>query len=87
MGTHGGRGIIMLSVKVLPKGQITLPKQIRTDLHINIGDTLVLEEKAKKVILRKGKTIFDYAGTLPNPGMSIDEMREKAIGAEAEDNV
>lgn len=77
----------MLSVKVLPKGQITLPKQIRTDLCIHVGDTLVLEERAEKVILKKGKTLFDYAGTLSNPGMSIDEMRERAIDAEANDNV
>ena len=77
----------MFSVKILPKGQITLPKQIRMDLHLHVGDTLVLEEKDKKVILKKGKTIFDYAGTLSNPGMSINEMRERAIAAEAKDNV
>ena len=69
----------MKAVKVLPKGQITLPKEIRKDLNIKEGDTLVVEKADGDIILRKGKTIFDYAGTLPNLGMSIEEMREKAI--------
>ena len=69
----------MQAVKVLPKGQITLPKKIRTELHIKEGDTLIIERTDNEVILKKGKTIFDYAGTLPNLGMSIEKMREKAI--------
>jgi antitoxin PrlF len=69
----------MQAVKVLSKGQITLPKEIRENLNIKEGDTLLLEKVDGEVILKKGKTIFDYAGTLPNLGMSIEEMREKAI--------
>ncbi|MDA8089342.1 MAG: AbrB/MazE/SpoVT family DNA-binding domain-containing protein [Nitrospiraceae bacterium] len=68
----------MQSVKVLPKGQITLPKKMRDKFGINIGDALVLEESKDGIVLKKGKTIFDYAGTLPNPGISIEEMIEKA---------
>ena len=69
----------MQAVKVLSKGQITLPKKIRKGLHIEEGDTLIIEQTDKEVILRKGKTIFDYAGKLPNLGISIEDMREKAI--------
>jgi AbrB family looped-hinge helix DNA binding protein len=69
----------MKVVKVLPKGQITLPKKIRESLHVKEGDTLIIEKKDGDVILKKGKTIFDYAGTLPNLGISIEKMREKAI--------
>lgn len=68
----------MQAVKVLPKGQITLPKKIRDKLNIKVGDALVLEEGREGIILKKGKTIFDYAGTLPNLGMSVREMIEKA---------
>lgn len=32
----------MLAVKVLPKGQITLPKEVRQKLHIQVGDTLLM---------------------------------------------
>jgi AbrB family looped-hinge helix DNA binding protein len=69
----------MQAVKVLPKGQITLPKTVRKKLGIKEGDSLVLEEEKGRIVLKKGKTIFDYIGVLPNLGMSIEEMREKAI--------
>jgi AbrB family looped-hinge helix DNA binding protein len=69
----------MKAVKVLPKGQITLPKEIRKDFNIKEGDTLVVEKKDGDIILRKGKTIFDYIGFLPKPDIPIEEMIEKAI--------
>jgi AbrB family looped-hinge helix DNA binding protein len=69
----------MKVVKVLPKGQITLPKEIRKDLNIKEGDTLVVEKTDGDIILRKGKTIFDYIGFLPKPDIPIEEMIEKAI--------
>ncbi|OHB47959.1 MAG: hypothetical protein A2106_02845 [Planctomycetes bacterium GWF2_40_8] len=75
----------MQTVKVLPKGQITIPKDVRKQMGIKVGDTLVIEETDDKVVLKKGKTIFDYAGTLPDIGMSIKEMREKAIEEVAKD--
>jgi len=77
----------MKVVKVLSKGQITLPKKIRESLHIKEGDTLLIEKKGGDIILKKGKTIFDYAGTLPNLGISIEEMREKAIEKAVRDRV
>ena len=69
----------MLAVKVLPKGQITLPKEVRQKLNIQVGDTLLMDSVGEQVIFRKGKTIFDFKGVLPNLGMSIDEIREKAV--------
>ncbi len=68
----------MTVVKVLPKGQITIPKKIRKHMHIEVGDTLELEESKGNIILKKGKTIFDYIGSLPDLGMSTEEMIEKA---------
>jgi AbrB family looped-hinge helix DNA binding protein len=68
----------MQAVKVLPKWQITIPKRVREKLKIRVGDTVVVEEREGEVVLRKGKTIFDYAESLPNLGMNIDEVREKA---------
>ena len=69
----------MQTVKVLPKGQITLPKKVRKKLKIGVGDRLLIEEEEEKIVLKKGKTIFDYIGTLPSLGMSIEKMREKAV--------
>lgn len=75
----------MPAVKVLPKGQITLPKEVRQSMGIEVGDTLVLEKEEGKVLLKKGKTIFDYVGSLPSLGLSIEEMREKAVEKAAKD--
>ena len=69
---------MVTTVKVLPKGQITLPRKLRADMHINEGDTLVLEQTADGVIIRRGKTIFDFLGVLPSKGLSIEKIREQA---------
>ena len=70
----------MISVKVLPKYQITIPKVIREKMHLHLGDALVIEEEDKEtMIIKKGKTIYDYVGSLPNLGISIEKIREKAI--------
>ena len=68
----------MQAVKVLPKWQITIPKNVREKLKIHVGDTIVVEERKGEIVLKKGKTIFDYAQSLPNLGMTVDEIREKA---------
>ena len=73
------------TVKVLPKGQITLPRKLRAALRINEGDTLVLEQTKDAVVLRKGKTIHDFLGALPSKGMTVVEMREKAASAVAKE--
>ena len=69
----------MLAVKVLPKGQITLPKEVRRKLDIQVGDTLLMDADGEMVFFRKGKTIFDFKGVLHSMGMTIDEIREKEV--------
>jgi AbrB family looped-hinge helix DNA binding protein len=73
----------MQAVKVLPKWQITIPKRVREKLKIRVGDTIVVEEREGEIVLKKGKTIFDYAQSLPGLGMTVDEIREKAIAGVA----
>jgi len=68
----------MQAVKVLPKWQITIPKKVREKLKIRVGDTMVIEEKEGGIVLKKGKTIFDYAESLPNLGITVEEIRERA---------
>jgi AbrB family looped-hinge helix DNA binding protein len=68
----------MQAVKVLPKWQITIPKKAREKLKIRVGDTMVVEEREGAIVLKKGKTIFDYTESLPSLGLTIDEMRAKA---------
>ena len=73
----------MQAVKVLSKWQITIPKGVREKLKIRVGDTIVVEEREGEIVLKKGKTIFDYAQSLPGLGMTVDEIREKAIAGVA----
>ena len=68
----------MQAVKVLPKGQITLPKEMRKSLGIKEGDTLVIEKSDGDIIIKKGKTIHDYIGFLSKPAVPIEEVIEKA---------
>ena len=68
----------MQAIKVLPKWQITIPKKLREKLKIRVGDTVIMEEREGEIVLKKGKTIYDYAESLPNMGMTVDEIREKA---------
>ena len=68
----------MRAVKVLPKGQITIPKSIRKKFNISVGDPLLIQEKGGEIILKKTKTIFDFIGILPDSGLSISEIRDKA---------
>ncbi len=75
----------MQAVKVLPKWQITIPKKAREKLKIRVGDTMVMEEREGEIVLKKGKTIFDYTESLPSLGMTIDEMRAKAAAEVARD--
>ena len=75
----------MHAVKVLPKWQITIPKRVREKQKIHVGDTIVVEEREGEIVLKKGKTIFDYAQSLPDLGMTVDEIREKAIAGVAHD--
>jgi AbrB family looped-hinge helix DNA binding protein len=76
----------MQAIKVLPKGQITLPKNIRKRLKIAVGDPLLLDEKDGEIILKKTRTIFDYAGFLPDIGISIEDIIEKANTEAANEN-
>ena len=68
----------MQAVKVLPKGQITLPNEIRKHMNIKVGDKLVVEEADGNIVLKKGKTIHDYIGFLAKPDIPIEDMIEKA---------
>ena len=52
-----------ISVKVGPKGQITIPSEARKMFDIKEGDTIiVLGEKEKGIVLVNSDKIFDILG-------------------------
>jgi AbrB family looped-hinge helix DNA binding protein len=77
----------MQAVKVLPKGQITLPKKVRKKFGIRPGDSLIIEEDREKIVLKKGKTIYDYIGFLPKPEIPIEEMIERSVAEAVKERV
>ncbi len=66
-------------VRVSIRGQVAIPKSIREKLSIKEGDILIFEEREGKVYIRRVKSFFDFEGSLPSLGLSIDEIREKAM--------
>ncbi len=69
-------------VKVSPKGQITIPKEIRKMFAIESGDTLAIFATEDGITLQPvTETIFDLIGTIPIPKegpLTIDAIRESA---------
>lgn len=53
----------IISVKVGPKGQITIPIEARKMFDINEGDTLmVLGDKSRGIALIKADSLYDVIG-------------------------
>lgn len=78
----------MKTVRVLSKGQITIPKKLREKLGIKIGEKLIIEEREEGILIKKTKTIFDIAGTIKiKENISIEDLIEEARTKMGEENV
>lgn len=75
---------------VTSKGQITLPKDVRDDLHLKEGDRVSFEKIGGRYVLRpQNRSVTDLAGALHRPGqkaMTIREMDDALGQAMAEDD-
>lgn len=61
-----------VQVKVLQKGKITIPVEIRNRLAIKEGDALTLEVKGGRLILHPPKTV-------PNPTELLSGLAEGVV--------
>ena len=69
----------MVLAKVLPRDKSPSPKKIRERLGIKEGDIISLEEVEDSVMLKKGKTLFDVAGTIEiERDVSLRDLIEEA---------
>jgi len=70
----------MSEAKVTSKGQITLPKEIRTKLGLRQGDRVrfVIEDDGRVRLLPAKRDISELVGILPRPkrSISLEEMDE-----------
>lgn len=67
----------IVSVKVGPKGQITMPKEAREMFDIKEGDTLmVMGDKARGIAIVKADTLYDLMEGQTN-GWNAKSWRNK----------
>lgn len=80
----------MSTATVTSKGQITLPKDVRDDLHLKEGDRVAFEKIDGRYVLRpQNRNIMEFAGILHRPdqkAMTIRDMDEALGKALAEDD-
>ena len=48
---------IIKTIKVSDKGQIALPVEVRESADINVGDSLILIQKGKRIMIEKTEMI------------------------------
>jgi AbrB family looped-hinge helix DNA binding protein len=68
-----------VQAKVTSKGQITVPAEVREQLGLGKGDSLVFETKGEYVVVRRAKRIEEVAGCLKEyaqPILSDEEVQE-----------
>lgn len=62
---------------ITKKGQVTIPKPFRDELHIKEGDSLVFELKDNLLVLKKQerKSILDFGGVAKNRKIGTGDER------------
>ena len=71
-----------MEATITSKGQITLPKDLREQLHLATGDRVIflMEEDGSVHLIPKHASLKDLKGVVPKPEqpVSLEEM-ERAI--------
>jgi AbrB family looped-hinge helix DNA binding protein len=71
----------MLNVRVSPKGQITLPREIRRKLKIKAGDQMAVILDGEQIVFKPfTKTLLDMRGSIKVKGrQDFDNIRREAL--------
>lgn len=79
----------MLNVRVNPKGQITLPREIRRKLKIKSGDRMAVILDGDQIVFKPfTKTLLDMRGSIKVKGeQEFDKVRREALKKHAKRNV
>lgn len=65
------------TVKISGKGQISIPKDIREEMHLKEGETLVMITDGKKIVLEKKDAIMK--SLKPSEGIRTMIMSEHVL--------
>ena len=56
-----------ITAKITSKGQITIPKTVRTALDLHAGDEVVFRVERSRALMAKTPDFLSLAGTVPVP--------------------
>ena len=78
----------MLNVRVSPKGQITLPREIRRKLKIKAGDQMAVILDGEQIVFKPfTKTLLDMRGSIKVKGaQDFDKIRREVLKKRAKRN-
>jgi AbrB family looped-hinge helix DNA binding protein len=79
----------MLNVRVNPKGQITLPREIRRKLKIKSGDQMAVILDGDQIVFKPfTKTLLDMRGSIKVKGeQDFDKVRRESLTKRAKRNL
>jgi len=71
----------MLNVRVNPKGQVTLPREIRRKLKIKTGDQMAVILDGEQIVIKPiAHTLLDMRGRVRVSGkQDFDAIRQQAM--------
>ncbi len=78
---------IIRTIRVSEKGQIALPKDVRESAKIDIGDSLILIQKDKKIMLEKAEIIESKTKEDFKDLVKLSEMSLKSLWDNEEDEI
>lgn len=79
----------MLNVRVSPKGQVTLPREIRRKLKIKSGDQMAVILDGDQIVFKPfTKTLLEIRGSVKVSGeQDFEKIREDVLAKRAKRNV
>jgi antitoxin PrlF len=76
-----------VSATVTAKGQVTIPKQVRDELGLQIGDRVLFRVVGGRALLARTADLLDLAGAVPVPAdardLSWEQIRDRAHRSQA----
>lgn len=66
----------MAKVKVTRKYQVTIPREVRERIDIDIGDELLVTEEGERIVMKKVGDLENLAGSWDHIESTDEFMRE-----------
>ncbi|MFA6111366.1 MAG: AbrB/MazE/SpoVT family DNA-binding domain-containing protein [Candidatus Latescibacterota bacterium] len=76
----------MVTRKIGPRGQVTLPSRLRQQLDLKVGDHIAIVRRGDDLVIHPvRKTLVDLRGNVPVAGpQDFDAIRQQTLSAHAQ---